>query len=235
MAYLNPKFIIVEFLRNRLIDPRTARVNTSKTNNFTATASQTEFTLTPTAGNKMHSITSVTVAGSSKTKWEDYYMDYKSQKVILFTGATVGDAVVIVYKEGTTNWIYPDKADVRLSAASFPRMNILIPGNVGVRLGNYESPVEGTIRFQVDIWCKEKADNQIFTIGSNKYAGNDLGEYLAYKLTEAFEDYESDMHPALYSYDPVGMPRDLPFNEEYQCHHKIVEFIMKGMDIGRIS
>lgn len=235
MAYLNPKNIVVEFLRTRLDDPRTSRVNSSKTNSFTATASQTSFSLTPSSGSKMFSITSVTVDGTAQTKWEDYYMDYKNQKVVLFTGATLGDTVVIVYKEGSTNWIYPDKANKKLSATSFPRMNILVPGNVGTRLGNYESPVEGAIRFQVDIWCKDKADGQIFSIGSDKYTGNDLAEYLAYALTAAFEDYESDLHPGLYSYNPVGMPRDLPFDDEYQSHHKVVEFIMKSMDVGRIS
>jgi len=231
--YLSPKTVLVDFLRKNVTDPR-ARV-TSTSDSFIATASQTSFSLSPTSGKTLSHIISVTVGGVASTKWQDYYIDFKNEKVVFFTGITVGAAVIIIYGEGATNWIYPGKANKKLNALAFPRMNILLIGGPGARLGNYEAPVEAVPRIQIDIWTKEKQDNQIFTIGGDKYTGEDLGEYLAYQITKAFEDKESELFPALYGYDPVGMPPDLPFDEELQCHHKVVEFLCRGLDMGRIS
>lgn len=231
--YLSPKTILVDFLRKNITDPRTRIKSNSDT--FTATASQTSFSLSPTTGYHLSHIISVEVGGTASTKWQDYYIDFKNEKIIFFTGLTVGAKVVITYGEGITNWIYPDKANKKLDALAFPRMNILVIGSPGIRLGNYEAPVEAVPRIQIDIWTKEKQDNQIFEIDGDNYTGENLAEYLAYKITEAFEDNENELFPALYGYDPVGMPPDLPFDDELQCHHKIVEFLCRGLKLGRIS
>jgi len=233
MVYLSPKTIIVDFLRKNITDPRARVVSNSDT--FSATASQTTFILTPTAGKSLSYIDSVTVDAILKTKWQDYYIDFKNENIVFFDGVTGGAAVVVNYYEGSTDWIYADKPNEKLMALSFPRINILVVSSPGKRLGNYEAPVEAIPRIQIDIWVKEKQDNQIFTIDDNSYTGDDLAEYLAYQITQAFEDNEEELFPALYGYDPVGMPPDLPFDEELQCHHKTVEFICRGLKIGRIN
>jgi len=232
--HLSPKRIIVDFLRTNLTDPR-SRAEETNSDSFTATANQTTFTLTPTSGKKVACITSVTVNSVAQTKWEKYYIDSEKQRIIFYTGLSLNDDVVVNYKEGSTNWIYPDKPQKNLSATAFPRISVTIPTSVGNRLGNYDAPVEGIIRFQVSIWCKPNATNQIFTIDDYKYAGDDLAEYLAYQVTQAFENNVENLFPALYHYDPVGMPTDMAFNKELQSHHKIVEFVMRGIDLGRIS
>jgi len=231
--YLSPKYIVEEFLRKNVTDPR-GRI-TSNSDSFTASASQTEFQLTPSSGKKLSHIESVTVDGTPQSKWGDYYINSKSQKVIFFNGLTGSESVIINYGETSSNWIFTDKPKEKLTALKYPRMNILIVGNPGTRLGNYETPVQGTIRFQVDIWTKESADNQIFTIEDLKYTGDNLAEYLSYLVTSAFENNESELFPALYDYDPVGMPPDLPFDDELQSYHYVVEFILKGVNLGRIS
>lgn len=231
--YISPKYIIVDFLLNRLSDPR-ARADNIDSDSITATAGQTTFTLTPTSG-KMTSITSVTVNAVAQVKWQDYYIDFKNQKIIFFTGLTLNDAVVVNYIYGSTTWIFPDKPYTTIGATSFPRIRVGIVSSLGKRLGNFEAPVEGNMRFQIDVWCKEKESGQLFTIGTTKYTGEDLTEYLAYQITEAFEDYESDLHPVLYGYTPVGMPKDMPFDVQMQSHRKMVEFMMSGIKIGRIS
>ena len=233
--YLLPADIVVEMLRNRLTDPSTTRTYTSNTDSFTATASQTSFTLTPATDTSYSHTTSITVDAVAQTKWEDYYIDSKDEKIIFFTGLTVGQAVAINYKSGTTNWIYSDKPNTKISNTSFPRISIITVGNVGVRLGTHKAPVEANIRFQVSIWAKEKSSSQIFTIDSKAYTGENLVEYLAYQIIEALEDNESDLHPALYGYDPVGMPRSMPFDVQYQAHHQVVECILRGVSVGRIS
>jgi len=231
--YLSPKNIITDFLRKNLTDPR-GRIS-SNSDTFTSTASQTSFSLTPTAGNSVSYIDSITVNAVAKVKWQDYYIDFKSEKIIFFTGLSLADAVIINYGEGSSDWIFPDKPNEKLTALAWPRINVKIISSPGKRLGNYEAPVEATPRVQIDIWTKEKQDNQIFTIDGSKYTGGDLAEYLAYQVIKAFEDNEEELFPALYGYDPVGMPPDLPFSEEMQCHHKTVEFICRGIKIGRIS
>jgi len=233
MVYLSPKTILVDFLRKNISDPR-VRITTNS-ENFAATAGQTDFSLTPTTGKSLSYITSITVNAVASVKWQDYYIDFKNEKIVFFTGLSLADAVIITYGEGATDWIYPDKPNAKLNAVSFPRMNVMIIGSPGTRLGNYEAPVEAVPRVQIDIWTKEKQDGQIFTIDGNKYTGGDLAEYLAYQITEAFENSESELFPALYGYDPVGMPPDMPFDDELQCHHKIVEFLCRGISIGRIS
>ena len=224
--FISPKNVLVDFLRRRITDPR-ARAETSQTEEFNG--GSTEFQLTPTSGT-MSCITLVTVGGTTQTKWSDYYIDHQNQKVIFYSNTASGtNNVDITYKRGATNWIYPDKAKETLGRTSFPRINILVVGGSGERLGQYDSNVESTIHFQIDIWTKE---NQTFTIGSVKYEGDKLAEYIAYEITKAFRANEDDLHPELYNYTLLEIPRDLGFNQEMQCFHKIVEVELKGIDVS---
>lgn len=224
--FISPKNVLCDFLRRRLTDPR-ARAETSQTEEFDG--GSTEFSLTPTAGT-MSCITTVTVGGTTQTKWADYYIDFQNQKVIFYSATASGtDNVDITYKRGTTNWIYSDKARKTLTRTAFPRMNILVVGGTGARLGQYNSNVESTIHFQIDIWTKE---NQEQTIGGVVYEGDKLAEYLAYEVTKAFRANEDDLHPELYNYNLLGTPRDIGFNQEMECFHKIVEVELKGIDVS---
>lgn len=236
MTYLNPKWVIVEFLRKNLTDPRTARQSSANSDSFTATASQTTFTLAPTTGTSLAYVSSVTVDGDTKTKWVDYYIDFRAETIIFFSAMSGAEAVIVSYYEGSTNWIYWDKVDIKLSETSFPRIVVQLSGGTGSRLGQYDAPVQSVAQFQIDVWTKEKQANQIFTIGGRAYTGEDLAEYLAYQVMQTIEDNEDELFPVLYDYEPTGLPpRDLPFNEEYQAHHKEVDFVFKGINLGRIS
>jgi len=224
--FISPKNILVEFLRRRLTDPR-ARAEATQTEEFDGGG--TEFQLTPSSGT-MSCITSVKVDDIEQIKWKDYYIDFQNQKVIFYSNTASGtNNISITYKKGTTNWIYPDKAKKTLSKTAFPRMNILVVGGSGERLGQYNSNVVSTIHFQIDIWTKE---NQKFTINSVVYEGDKLAEYFAYEITKAFRANVDDLHPELFNYTLLGTPRDLGFNQEMQCFHKIVEVELKGIDVS---
>jgi len=226
MVFISPKNVLVDFLRNRLTDPR-SRAESSTTEEFDG--GSTEFSLSPPSGS-LSAITSVTVGGTTQTKWKDYYIDFQNQKVIFYSNTAAGtNNVDITYKYGTTNWIYPDKAKTTLSRTSFPRINVLVVSGTGERLGQYNSDVESVMRFQIDVWTKE---NQVFTIDSVKYEGDKLAEYLAHQIMVAFRSYEDDLHPSLYNYTPVGIPRDLGFNQEMECFHTIVEAELKGINVS---
>lgn len=234
--YLNPKWIICDFLRNHLTDPRTTRIYTLKSELFTGSVGRTVFTVSPNAGKTMSHVLSVTVNGDLRKKWRDYYIDFRAQSIVFYDGMAGGEAVIINYKESSTDWIYWDKPDIELTDLSFPRMTVQVVAGSGSRLGEYEAPVESSVQFQVDVWCKEKAVDQIFNIDGRNYTGEDLAEYIAYAVMQACEDNENELHPVLYDYTPTQVPpRDLPFNEQYQAHHKIVEFIFKGISVGRTN
>lgn len=178
----------------------------------------------------MSCITAVTVGGTAQTKWADYWIDFQNQKVIFYSNTAGGtNNVDITYKRGSTNWIYPDKARETLRRTAFPRINILVVGGTGERLGQYNSNVESVIHFQIDIWTKEN-QNQI--INSVVYEGDKLAEYLAYEVTKAFRTYENDLHPEMYNYTLLGIPRDMGFDQELECFHKVVEVEMKSIDSG---
>jgi len=224
--FISPKNILVDFLRHRLTDPR-SRAEASKTEEFNGGGKT--FSLTPTVGT-MSCITAVTVDSVAQTKWKHYYVDVQNQKVIFYSNTAGGtNNVDITYKQGTSNWIYPDKALETLSRTAFPRINILVVGGTGDRLGQYNSNVESAIHFQIDIWAKEK---QPQTISSVVYTNDKLTEYFAYEITRAFRAYVDDLHPALYNYTLLGTPRDLGYNQEMQCFHTIVEVELKGIDVS---
>lgn len=238
MVYYNPRWILVEFLRNRLTDPR-ARAEAANSNTFTATASQTDFDIVESSGG-VSCITSVTVDSIAQTKWRDYYPLYKGksvkvQKIVFFTALSGGEAVVINYKSGSSFWIFGDKPQEKLNATKFPRVDILTLAGSEKRVGQFNSDMEARMQFQIDVWAKERAKNQIFTIDSVSYAGEELAEYFAWKIKKLFEDFESDMHPALYGYEALSLPRTRPFNRELQCHQKVLELALTSINVGSVE
>ena len=227
MATISPKNIIVDFLRKNLTDPR-SRAESSTTEEFDGGG--TEFSLSPSSG-KMSAITGLTVDGVDQIKWKDYYVDFQNQKIIFFSATPNGtDNVDITYKYGTSNWVYPDKPLTTLSKTSFPRMNILIVDGSGERLGQYNSDIQTTILFQIDVWT---AEDYVATIDGVKYEGDKLAEYIGLKVIESFRSSIDELYPALFNYRP-GHIQDLPFNEELQVHHKVFDFEMNTINVGEI-
>ena len=122
----NIKREIENELRNADLFTTTQRNVTTTTQNYTATAGQTVFTLT----NEPRNIRSVTVASVAKYYFLDYEFDAVAKTLTLYTGATLNDAVAIQYDYGTTGGggdkIYPDFPREDLSLSSFPRIGFQI-------------------------------------------------------------------------------------------------------------
>jgi hypothetical protein len=231
MVFISPKNAVVDFLRKYLIDPR-ARAETEEEQLFDG--GSTDFQITPSTG-KFSAVIEVKVGGQIQKKWKDYYVDILNFKVIFFTNTPSGtDNVSIKFKRGdeNKNWIYPDKARTDLNKESFPRINILIIGGPGGRVGQYKSDVESVTHFQVDIWAKE---GYVAEIGDNKYEGDKLTEYIGYQILKAFNENINELHPLLYNYNLLSQPRDMGFDAEIQCFHSIVEFELKGLNSGEVQ
>jgi hypothetical protein len=228
--YIDPEDIITDFLRNRIVDPR-ARAEATKTDTATATAGQTTMVLTSPSGS-VSSISALTINAVSKIKWKDYHWDYQSQTITFFVALTVGDAISVTYKYGTSNWIFSDKPDNALSSTSFPRVSLFMVSAPGKRLGQYTAPTESSPVLQIDVWSKH---DYVVTISNRKYSNNYLTRYIGNQIIKAFEDYESDLLPTLYNYTPISGPRAAGFSEEFQAFHSIVEVNFKCLKIGRIE
>jgi len=227
--YLNVEDVISDFLRTFMIDPRN-RAEDSISNTFSATASQTIFEITPTVGS-VSCITKLTVNGSEKTKWKDYFWDYQNSKVTFYDALTLADVVIVTFKQGITNWIYSDRPDEALKDASFPRISIFTTGGGGNKIGGYKADIDSKPSIQIDCWAKIA---QPFTIDGRKYSNEYLGRYLGNKVVDAFDDNEDVMFGVFYDFDLVGYPRGGPYSEEYAAHHTVVEVRVKGLHLGRI-
>jgi len=225
---MEPKELIVEFLRSRLTDPRSR--NFLKTETFTGDGSTTEYTLSPDSDFNIFYIKSIKVDGSELNKWEDYTFDTSFQdKTITFsTAPSNGSSIEITYGQGTTSWIYPDLAKVELSASQYPRINVLVINSTGTRLGNYTSDIGNVERYQVDIWVKE---NYYYTYNNRVYEGDKLAMLLARQISEAFKNYINDLYPKLHDYRYLNL-RDAVWEVERQCFHVIFEFEIRGENLG---
>jgi len=227
MVFISPKNIIVDFLRTHLTDPR-ARAEATNTETFDG--GTTSYQLTPTVG-KVACITAVAVNSVTQNKWTDYYIDIQNQKVIFYSATVAGTLnVSITYKQGTTNWIFQDKAKESLSTTSFPRISIMKVSGSGKRIGQYNAAVEKVNRFQIDIWVKE---DYAATIGSIVYAEETLAEYIAYQIQKAFEDYEKELFYQLYNYTLMSGPNDLGFDKTYECFHEALDIELKSINEGQ--
>jgi len=111
---------IVEHLHWKVSDPK-SRIS-STTENFTATAGQTRFTLTPPSGSMLY-VSSVTVQTVSQVKYEQYDFDLVNKQIILATGATLDDAVSVTYGYGTA-WIFDNLPLPNLNQTNYPRIAV---------------------------------------------------------------------------------------------------------------
>jgi hypothetical protein len=157
---------ILNELRNANIFTIAQRGVTTVTQNFTATAGQTVFTLTYEPRN----IRSVTVNSVSKYYFNDYEFNAVSKTLTLNTGATVSDPVAIQYDYGTTgaggDKIFPDYPRGDLTFKSFPRIAIDIIGidsrPIGLGATNYMSDL------LLSVWLWVPADTQS-SVGGTEY------------------------------------------------------------------
>lgn len=230
MAVLNAvDDILVEFLRAKVTDPR-ARLAT-ESDSFTATAGQTEFVLTPaTAAHLIAAITSVTKNAVALNKWQDYDVDLYNKKVILKTGATLSDAVVVGYRTSASGseWIYPDFPIAPMGNAKFPRVSVTIVNQTAIRQGPNVSSYLNRIHFQIDVWVK---DNYEYTLSGHDYNKQELANYLGTKIELALKDSINELYTKLFDEDGLAFG-PFPYDETTQTFRHKQEFVMSAINAG---
>ncbi len=225
----NADDIVAEFLRARLTDPRDRYTSDSDT--FTATASQTVFTLTPTnASELVRAITSVTVAAVTQKKWQEFTIDLKAPNITQLTGVTENDEVIVSYftSASGTEWIYPGMPIGTMTASKFPRISVQVIDITGERAGPVNAEMIDTVHFQIDTWTKEKYTT---TISSEFYSEQKLADYLGTKVKEAFADNVDDLYPKLYDYVRLAFGQ-MPFEEKTHTFRHKQEITLNGIDVG---
>lgn len=231
--YIEPDKIITEFLRHRLTDPR-SRAEDTKTETFTASDGQTDFTLSPDSS--FSCVTELKLNSTVQDKWQDYFVDLDNIKVIFRNGLNDGDSVEVTYKQGDKNWIYWGFPYPKISSSNFPRISVFIADSpTPTRLGQYNAPVESGVHFQIDCWAQEKQDNHKFDIDGVTYYGNALSKKLCYDVQKAMEDHIEDLYPALYENEYISGPRPMGFDDTYQKFRHMLELQMRTVKVGRIG
>ncbi|MBU2249075.1 MAG: hypothetical protein KKD77_20175 [Gammaproteobacteria bacterium] len=163
-------------------------------------------------------------------KWEDYDLDLQNGNVSgTFTSGS--NNVVVSYKNGSTNWIYPNLAKETLSSTSYPRINVGIVSDSGIRIGTEAgtpADIYETIRFQVDIWVKER---YTYSDGTITHAGPHLAMYLARQMIKAFEDSIGELYPLLHDFELINLT-DAKWEVDREVFHVIVEFSLEGSSVA---
>lgn len=109
-------------LKNGNLLSTSVRGVTTTTDNFTATSSQTVFTLAHTP---VRNIRSLTINSVSKTYLRHYTVNFTTGAVTLLTGATLNDPVAIQYDYGGTEKIFTDWPRDDITLSSFPRVSVM--------------------------------------------------------------------------------------------------------------
>jgi len=226
MVFISPKNILVDFLRNRLTDPR-ARAEATDTDTFSGTGASQILTLTPETNYKVACINSVVVGVVTKIKWTDYIIDLQNNTITgTFTAGT--DNIVVTYKTGTDNWIFPGLAKSWLTSAKYPRISIRQITETGRQVGNYTAPVHSKIHFQIDIWVKE---DYTYNDGTVKWGSDALATYLGRKIVSTFEDYNNDLYPLFWDFE-ISSLRGAVWETDKETHHVIIDFYLNGISVG---
>jgi hypothetical protein len=173
LEFQNIREEICDKLRTGNIFSTTIREVTTTTDNFTATAGQTVFTLTNSG---VKNIRSLTVAAASKYLFKDYAVNWKTGIVTLSTGATLSDAVAIQYDYGTSDKIFPDMPRGDLSLSSFPRIGISLVNARTEPFGLGGMQHISDVLITVYIWMPI---NKVSTIAGGIGGTDDLNNYLS--------------------------------------------------------
>jgi len=93
--------------------------------------------------------------------------------------------------------------------------------------------MESTIALQIDFWIKTKF---IYTDDNGfKWEGDKLAEYLTSKAKKELSDNEDKLFAYGYSLRIPTSDRDMPFDDEYQAHHKLFIIEFNSLNEGQLT
>ena len=225
--------IINEFLRanvtelvrrNEANDGNLSNRQSNDTQSYVATASQTDFVITDNT--PIVCIKEVTLNATKIYKYIDYDIDLDNNKIILKTGATLSDDVVIDYDYGS-NWAFPDKPLDSLSYNSYPRLSVILLSESENQRGVLDDYYYKNLTLQIDVLAFKE---QLCAYGSEFIEGTDVVNIIARDvLTQIKTKWRSEMKKALFNFNIISN-NPIPFNEGNAQFRRVVEISCNGED-----
>lgn len=183
--YINTEEAIAEFLRSQITDPRTSRAYSDKTDTLSGTGSETQFKLSTASARYIESIT-VDAVLLDRFKDYNYDLGYGTADLKCTVTFTVAPSlntgnIVIVYKYGGTEWIYPDYPDfAQLGETSYPRISVIKIDKPASLLGSSSEYMKRSGIYQLDVWVSSEQFHTVLSNGvSYKLADANLLKYLS--------------------------------------------------------
>lgn len=253
MAILTkPKDIFVEFLRTVYKEPARSGLSkrhTTGSDNVAATAGQTSFVVDTL---KLLCVNSVTVDGVAQTKWVDYDVDLRNNRIVFRTGLTLAQAVVISYDYNTSgiSWINVanperDTSD-KLSRIDYPRVAVSELDFGGRFMGFNSDKQDSTVVFSIDIAAKDKIKAtdyvRIKTNGTTETVtetamNTDLVDVLSINLSNAIKrNWRAELLGAMYaSPNMFKGATEVVIDNDSGIFRRVIDVEMKGFDLGERS
>lgn len=233
MYYINPKYILVDFLRKNVEDCRSERkgILIEKTHNISVTSNLINYD--DLGGYVFSYIDKIVKNDIELVKWKDYFILFREKKILFKENLEEEDVVKITYGGVVKNWIFWDKVISSVSENEYPRMSVSVISSSGNRLGRYDAPVVTNIQFEVSVWTKEKSNTQSFSIDGSIYYGDELAERLSYEVMKVLRLKESELMSTLFDFEPIqSIAREVMYDEDLQAFRKVVEFSMSCINVG---
>lgn len=233
MYYINPKYILVDFLRKNIEDCRSERkgILIEKTHNISVTSNLINYD--DLGGYVFSYIDKIVKNDVELVKWKDYFILFREKKILFKENLEEEDVVKITYGGVVKNWIFWDKVISSVSENEYPRMSVSVISSSGNRLGRYDAPVVTNIQFEVSVWTKEKSNTQSFSIDGSIYYGDELAERLSYEVMKVLRLKESELMSTLFDFEPIqSIAREVMYDEDLQAFRKVVEFSMSCINVG---
>ena len=209
MTELNIKWAVAEILEQYLTDPG-GRTQTSNTGTFDGDGGTTTFFLN-NSSNFLY-IDSVIVNNVTKTKWQDYSINYGTDATtgtksasITFKGHAIPAAgtgnVIVTYYTGT-RYVYIDYPDKNLSSESYPRIAIfggtVTQENYGRDMINGKSYWVLTTPLQLSLWTPNKT---VYIYGGEKMSNNLLLDTWGDEIIDVFKNQAfNNLYPKFFDF-----------------------------------
>ncbi|NCD07563.1 MAG: hypothetical protein EOL97_15755 [Spirochaetia bacterium] len=233
MYYINPKYILVDFLRKNVEDCRSERkgILIEKTHDISVSSNLINYD--DLGGYVFSYIDKIVKNDVELVKWKDYFILFREKKILFKENLEAEDEVKIFYGSVVKNWIFWDKVISSVSENEYPRMSVSVISSSGNRLGRYDAPVVTNIQFEVSVWTKEKSNTQSFSIDGSIYFGDELAERLSYDVMKVLRLKESELMNTLFDFEPIqSIAREVMYDEDLQAFRKVVEFSMSCINVG---
>jgi len=210
--------------RNEANDGNLSNRQSNDTQSYVATASQTDFVITDNT--PIVCIKEVTLNTVKLYKYIDYDIDLDNNKIILKTGATLSDDVVIDYDYGS-NWAFPDKPLDSLSYNSYPRLSVILLSESENQRGVFDDYYYKNFTLQIDVLAFKE---QLCASGSEFIEGTDVVNIIARDVLKQIKTkWRSEMKKALFNFNIISN-NPIPFNEGNAQFRRVVEISCNGED-----